>query len=308
MGITASGIKKAEELAKRLGIKLHLLDVASLFHKEVIEYMVGSYLRGLTPNPCVRCNALVKFRIGHRLRNELGFQYVATGHYARLVGDGPHKRLMKGADVHKDQSYFLHQIPIELLDYSIFPLGDLTKQRVRALATSYGIEEVVSKESQEICFISGDYREFLMKYGGESVFRPGDVVDTTGTVIGRHSGIACYTIGQRHGLGIADVTPYYVVGIDAEKNRLIVGKKHELLRNSCVVRGVNYLVPVEDILSQPCSVRLRYRHKGVNAIVKPMNNGELMVLFDEPVSAVTPGQFAVFYRDEQVLGGGEICG
>jgi len=308
MAISAAGVEKAGEVAGLLGVKLHILKVDQVFQREVVGYLIQSYLAGLTPNPCVRCNALVKFRLGDILRKELGLGYLATGHYARLVVLGVHKRLMKGVDSQKDQSYFLHQVPLELLGNTIFPLGNFTKQQVRELAVLHGIEGVVSRESQDVCFISGDYREFLMAKGGALAFQPGDIVTKDGTIIGRHSGIGSYTIGQRQGLGIPDATPYYVLEMDASKNRLIVGKREELMRSFCRVRGVNWLVSIQEAVSGPCEVRLRYRHKGVTATLEPQVGGEVMVLFHEPVMAVTPGQFAVFYREEQVLGGGEICG
>lgn len=308
MEISRSGVEKARELAAMLSVKLHVLNVNAVFQKEVVDYLIQNYTAGLTPNPCVRCNALVKFRLGHQLRERLGLRYFATGHYARLSDGACHKRLLKGADVKKDQSYFLHQVPIELLDHTMFPLGDLTKKQVRELAVLHGIGDAVARESQEICFISGDYREFLLSEGAISAFQPGDVVTADGVVIGRHSGIAGYTIGQRQGLGISDATPYYVLAVEAATNRLIVGKKEDLMRGFCMVRGINWLVSLEEAVSMPCEVRLRYRHKGVTARLEPAASGEMMVLFDEPVPAVTPGQFAVFYRDEQVLGGGEICG
>lgn len=308
MEISPAGAEKARELAGLLGINLHVLNVNVEFQKEVVDYMIQNYAAGLTPNPCVRCNAQVKFRLGHQLRERLGLHFFATGHYARLSFNAGHNRLLKGADVQKDQSYFLHQVPIELLEHTIFPLGDLTKKQVRELAALHGIENAVTQESQEICFISGDYRTFFMSRAATFAFQPGDVVTADGVVIGRHAGIAGYTIGQRHGLGIPDATPYYVLSIDAEKNRLVVGKKEDLMRGFCRVRDINWLVSLEEAISMPCEVRLRYRHKGVSARLEPTVFGEIMVLFHEPVMAVTPGQFAVFYRGEQVLGGGEICG
>lgn len=307
MAISTAGVEKARELADFLRIKLHILNVHEIFQREVVDYLIQGYAAGLTPNPCVRCNALVKFRLGHQLRERLGIRYLATGHYARLLNSASGKSLLKGIDVKKDQSYFLHQIPIELLDHTLFPLGSLTKQQVYELAALHNIKELVVSESQDICFISGDYREFLTTHGVDSIFQPGDIVTTDGKLIGRHSGIGCYTIGQRQGLGIPDTTPYYVLRIDAETNRLIVGKKEDLMRDFCIVRGINWLVPLEEAVSMPCDVRLRYRHKGVGAKLQSVAYDRIKVLFDEQVSAVTPGQFAVFYRGEQVLGGGEIC-
>ncbi len=305
--ISPAGVEKAHELADFLGIRLHVLNLNEVFQREVVNYLIQNYTAGLTPNPCVRCNALVKFRLGHQLRERFGLHYLATGHYARLLNGACHKKLLKGIDAKKDQSYFLHQIPIELLDHTIFPLGSLTKQQVYELAAAHNIKELVVSESQDICFISGDYREFLMGYGVDSVFQAGDIVTTHGKLVGRHSGIAGYTIGQRQGLGIPDATPYYVLKIDAETNRLIVGKKADLMSDFCIVRGINWLVSSEEAVSMPCEVRLRYRHKGVWARLESVAHDRIKVLFDEPVSAVTPGQFAVFYRGEQVLGGGEIC-
>lgn len=307
MEISPSGVEKARELAELLGIRLHVLNVSAVFQQEVVDYLIRNYAAGLTPNPCVRCNALVKFRLGHQLRERLGLHYFATGHYARLLNGAYHKRLLKGVDVTKDQSYFLHQIPIELLNQSLFPLGALTKQQVYELAASHSIKELVASESQDICFIPSNYREFLLTHGVDSAFQPGDIATIDGKVVGRHSGIACYTIGQRQGLGIADATPYYVLKIDAATNRLIVGKKEDLMCNFCMVRDINWLISLEEALSMSCEVRLRYRHRGVAARLEPVAHNRIKVLFEEAVPAVTPGQFAVFYRGEQVLGGGEIC-
>lgn len=302
------GLYAARCIAERLGVNFHVIDAARRFEQEVISYFKDSYLAGRTPNPCVVCNPRIKIRLGLELAGTLGCDLLATGHYARIFQESKDDAvLLKGLDPAKDQSYFLHQIPKEALCRLWFPNGPLTKIEVKKIAGAAGLLDIVHGESQEICFLKGDYRMFPGLAPSEDT--SGDIITTDGSVIGRHKGLWAYTIGQRHGLGIADATPYYVTAMDHARNRLIVGKNKDLYASSCIVTGINRLV--DAALFAPhrrIQVKIRYRHPGVTARLEPIEGQRIRVLFDSPQRAVTPGQFAVFYDKDMVLGGGMICG
>jgi tRNA-specific 2-thiouridylase len=305
---SGTGLLAAKNVAKYLGIRLHCLNEAERFENEVISYFSRSYNMGLTPNPCVICNHRIKVVIGLSLADSLGIDYLATGHYAgtkRL--SNRQTGLFKAKDLKKDQSYFLHQIPKRAIPRLIFPLGDRTKKDVMKQAAETGLFPLVQKESQEICFLKGNYRTFLEKRG---LFNnlPGDIVAIDGKVLGRHTGLYAYTIGQRQGIGIPDKTPYYVVALDRKNNRLVVGKEHNLWSGELLAEHVNWLVSPDMALKQPCSVKIRYRHAGGLARLELLESGKIRVSFFSNQWAITPGQFAVFYLDDLVLGGGPICG
>ncbi|MEA3385558.1 MAG: tRNA 2-thiouridine(34) synthase MnmA [Thermodesulfobacteriota bacterium] len=307
-GMPCTYLLAAKSVAKHLGIRLHCLNEAKKFKNEVISYFKKSYNKGLTPNPCVICNNRIKLVIGLSLANSLGVNYLATGHYARtkrfLNGRAG---LFKAKDLKKDQSYFLHQIPKEAISRLIFPLEDRTKKEVMKQAAGTGIFPLVQKESQEICFLKGNYRTFLEKRG---LFNnlPGDIVTIDGKVLGRHAGLYAYTVGQRQGIGIPDKTPYYVAALDRENNRLVVGKENNLWAGEFLVEHVNWLVFPDIACKQPCTVKIRYRHPGGTAQLELLESGKVRVCFFSDQWAITPGQFAVFYLDDLVLGGGSICG
>ncbi|MFP4582537.1 MAG: tRNA 2-thiouridine(34) synthase MnmA [Desulfococcaceae bacterium] len=291
-------------LADRLEIPFHEIDLTDDFRRSVVDDFVETYRRGRTPNPCMVCNPRIKFgRLLEEARKR-GADLLATGHYARIVRDEEGRvHLLRGADRKKDQSYFLARVPGNRLAAAVFPLGDLTKDRVREMAAEAGFSESIRSESQDICFVRDNYADFLAAAGAPS--RPGEIVALDGTVIGRHEGLHRYTVGQRKGIGVPGPQPYYVARLDREGNRLVVGGKAALRNFGCRVASVNWIIdPPENRLET--RVRVRHRHQAAPARVTPLPGNRAEVQFETPQSAVTPGQGAVFYRDEEVLGGGVI--
>lgn len=299
----AGDIRAAEDVCARLAIPLHVIDCSGPYDEIVLRYVREGYAAGTTPNPCVRCNQLVKFGLLPEIARASGllFDRFATGHYARVEWDGPRRRflLKRAADAAKDQSYFLYRLDQAQLAAALFPLGELTKAEVRAIAREAGLPVHDRKESQD--FYGGDLGDILGPGGGE-----GDIVDGDGRVLGRHRGVLHYTIGQRKGLGIASPVPLYVVGIDAARNRLIVGPESETLRRSAVVRDCVW--GMFAALAGPAEVRVKVRSGGrlVRAAISPAADG-CRVDFAEPIAAVAPGQSAVFYDGDTVVGGGVIA-
>ncbi len=296
-------IESARQAADRLGIPHYVIDCRRVFRKTVIDRFVEEYRNGRTPNPCVECNRHVKFGFLLDKARSLGCESLATGHYARIVRQQGRPVLARGADERKDQSYFLWALTSKQLGRVIFPLGGMTKSRVREKAKELGLVAAGRPESQEICFISGSYSEFLQE---RFLQVPGDIVDIEGKVLGRHRGIACYTIGQREGLGIALGRPQYVLKTDPVKNLVTVGDDILLRSAGCLVEDVNWIVK-QPQRAVRCTVRIRHRHPGAGAVVKMLSGNRAEAVFDEPQRAVTPGQSAVFYRGDLVLGGGVIA-
>jgi len=295
----------AAEVAALLGIPHTLLDLREQFVETVVKPFAADYLRGRTPNPCVACNR--DFKLGTLLRwaRERGADYVATGHYARLARDEStaHVSLLRGADHDKDQSYFLFSLAQEQLAHTLFPLGEMRKSQVRELAHRLKLPAADRPESQDICF--GDYKTLVASYARESEITGGEVVDRLGRVLGRHGGIHGVTVGQRRGLGISAAEPLYVVEIDDDSKRVVVGKKHELLSTGLTARAVNWQErPSESEFE--AEAQIRYRAPAVACVIQPQSDQRCEVRFHEPVAAVTPGQAAVFYRGEKLLGGGWI--
>ncbi len=297
-------LKRLEKIAHFLKAPLEILDLRSAFKALVLEYFKKAYLKGLTPNPCVICNRELKFGLLLKEALKRGAEALVTGHYARVVFDPALKRylLYKGRDPGKDQSYFLHQLSQEALSKARFPLGEWLKAEVIKEASKIGLFPLTAPESQEVCFIKGDYRELFKDLAAPS----GEIVTVEGKVVGRHKGLYAYTVGQRRGLGVRLGQPYYVVRLDPRTNRVVIGKKKDLYRQECVVDQVNFIYPLDP--SQPfrAAVRVRYRHAESPAWVEPLGKGRFRVRFDQPQRAIAPGQFAVFYREDLVLGGGEI--
>jgi tRNA-specific 2-thiouridylase len=300
---------RVQALAQRLDIPLAVIDLQREFSREVLDYFVSEYARGRTPNPCVQCNAAIKFgRLWERLRGD-GFTHLATGHYARILPaeDGT-PGLFRGADRRKDQSYFLSRLSRSLLPNLLFPLGHITKEEVRQVYHEVGLPLWQDQpESMELCFIpQGDYQGFLQTQRG-FLGPPGDFVDTRGRLLGRHRGLECYTVGQRRGLGIPAREPYYVTEIQPELNRVVLGHRQELFSPGLMASRMNWLIapPVEDL--EAVAV-IRYRHPGVQARITPRGPGGVRVVFARPQSAVAPGQAVVFYDRDRVLGGGWIEG
>lgn len=310
-------IELARYVARRLGIEHHTVDVRDAFYRQVIENFCEAYLKGVTPNPCILCNKHIKFDFLLKKAEELGADYVATGHYARIKKSSEfgvqslelkdeRNLLLKGVDSRKDQSYVLYVMKQEELSRTIFPLGELTKEKTREIARELGLETATRPESQEICFVGDDkYPDFIKEFSPESL-DPGPIVDTTGKVIGEHRGIAFYTIGQRKRLGISSLKPHYVVRIDRLENTVVVGSKEEAMKKNFRVAALNWIA-VEFLLS-PLRVHVKVRStmKEVPATITPEKEGRVFVEFDEPQWAPAPGQSAVFYDSDMVVGGGVI--
>ena len=295
----------AKEVAEHLGIPHTLLDLRGQFAETVVKPFAQDYLDGRTPNPCVACNR--DFKLGTLLRwaKEQGADYIATGHYARVVRDdlAQHTSLLRGADGAKDQSYFLFALSQEQLAHTIFPLGDMQKSAVRAKARALSLPAAERPESQDICF--GDYKALVAAYAKESDLDSGEVVDRSGKLLGKHDGIHGVTIGQRRGLGISAREPLYVVEIDKPSKRVVVGKKNELSAAGLIARAVNWIEPLSDT-GIDAEVQIRYRAPAVPCAIRKCSDEACEVIFKEAFPAVTPGQAAVFYCGERLLGGGWI--
>jgi|UniRef100_A0A7C3SJM0 tRNA-specific 2-thiouridylase len=296
-----------EQLAQALDLPLTVLDLRAEFADKVINYFLRAYARGRTPNPCVKCNAAIKFGVLWEKVREMGADRLATGHYVRLQNaeDGQ-PGLYRGTDRRKDQSYFLCQVSRQVLPYLLFPLGALTKTEVRRRAQELNLPSLQNcRDSLEICFVQDEhYLDFIQRQQG-GLGKPGEVVDRQGHLLGRHRGLECYTVGQRRGLGIPASEPLYVLEIQPEANRLVVGPKAELFSSGLKASGVNWLIepPAAETTAQ---VVIRYRHPGVPARLIPSGPSEVTVLFAEPQAAVAAGQAVAFYRNDRVLGGGWI--
>lgn len=293
----------ARRSADKMGIPFYVFNVKEIFREKVIEPFAEEYLRGRTPNPCVLCNAWVKFKYILRRARAIGFDYLATGHYARIVNDNGTFRLKKAKDEARDQSYFLFILKQEEMRYILFPLGEMIKRDVRYIAKKAGLSTFKKKESRGICFIpDGKHWEFLKEY--RRVNGRGEVVDLDGNVIGYHEGYYRYTIGQREGLGVAVGRKLYVVDIDSERKRVVVGDEKNILKNSAILENFNW---VSEESSKPfrASAKIRYKHHIADCTVYP--DGEIVkVVFDEPQRAITPGQACVVYKEDEVVGGGWI--
>ncbi|MBT0665510.1 tRNA 2-thiouridine(34) synthase MnmA [Geobacter pelophilus] len=298
-------IDDAAAVAAQLGIAHHVVDLVEPFRQAVKEYFIAEYRAGRTPNPCARCNPLIKFGLLLDKGLELGADYLATGHYARVEHPADAlPRLLKGLDPRKDQSYFLFSLSSSQLARVLFPLGGYTKDTVRQMAAEMGLVVKNKGDSQEICFIADDdYIRFLEEVGGLTG-QQGKVVDRCGRVLGKHNGIHRYTVGQRRGLGIAWSEPLYVLGVDAANNELLAGTEGELYCTGLFASGFNWLCTPELPLAAAC--KIRYRHQPVPCEVTAAGEGLFEVRFSEPQKSVTPGQAVVLYRDDQVLGGGWI--
>lgn len=305
----------ARRVAEELGFPFYVLNLEREFERDVVQPFVASYLGGETPIPCVSCNSRLKFAALDQLAVNLGCEKVATGHYARVEYDqeAQRYRLFRGRNQQKDQSYFLWELTQDQLSRSLFPLGEMSKPEVREIAREHDLAIAEKAESQEICFVpDGNYSAFIDRYlemDGAPARIPsdGDIVNTNGVVIGRHTGIHRYTIGQRRGIGIANERPLYVLSIDAPQNRVVVGSPEDLLSHELEVAGVNWIageIPSEPVRAR---VRVRYRHTEAPATITSLDFNRARVVFDEPQRAITPGQASVFYDVDEVLGGGWIA-
>jgi tRNA-specific 2-thiouridylase len=293
-------------LSAQIDLPVHGVDLSELFRTTVVDYFISAYRAGVTPNPCLVCNPQIKFDALFAAAEKLGADILATGHYARVKHDPDGRcRLFKGVDQLKDQSYFLSFLSRHHLKRACFPLGGLTKHQVKALAEAEGLMPVSRNESQDVCFIhDSTYADFLTDYGGLKP-KPGPVVTAEGETVGSHNGLYRFTVGQRRGINCPSSEPYYVLRLDPRTNTLIVGRKHDLLFESCLVKQVHWLGPAPK-LPMTVDVRLRYRHQAVRATVHDGKDRKLTVRFASPQMGPTPGQGAVFYLEDEVIGAGII--
>jgi tRNA-specific 2-thiouridylase len=296
-------------LTDELDIPLFFLDVRDLFQEKVVNYFIDSYRTGITPNPCVVCNQLIKFGKVIEWMDKKRIDFLATGHYARVRKSpcGSHMELLRGRDGRKDQSYFLPRLSQAHISRTIFPLGDITKEEVSLSARGRGLPEAFHSESQEICFIpDNDYRALLQGTMGEEFSYPGTIVDLQGNVLGTHRGIHAYTIGQRHGLGVASKEPLYVCRIRPEKHEIVVAPREHLFSRSLIAEDFHWIGPKPDFQAIKVQAQIRYRHMPADAMLTLLSDNSLRCDFEEPQWAITPGQALVCYEGDKVLGGGWI--
>ena len=308
---SARDVEDARAVCRRLDILHDAFDLRDRFDAAVVRPFCDAYLEGRTPNPCIACNRFLKFEALQKRRREMGLDYVATGHYARRRWDEATGRwqLLRASDPAKDQSYVLYHLTQDTLAHMLFPLGELTKDEVREMARARGFVTAEKPESQDICFVpDGDYAGFIEGHcGAGAAFEPGEIVNRGGRVLGEHAGLIRYTIGQRKGIGVAAREPLYVLGKDASANRLVVGFKDELLSSGVVACDVNLISG--GVLEGPRKVQVKthYRQRPVPAVAEQTGPDELTVTFEEPQRAAAPGQAAVLYEGDVVLGGGTIA-
>jgi tRNA-specific 2-thiouridylase len=295
-------IADLERTCKILDIPLHKLDLGGEFRRQVVDYFTEEYGRGRTPNPCIVCNQQIKFSLLMSKALEMGADYLATGHYARIEKAPDGYCLRKAADQSKDQSYFLYILEQKQLERLLFPLGELSKEKARKIATKLGLPTSSRSESQDVCFVpDNDYRSFI---AGQIPLPPGDIVDIKGKVLGQHSGLAQYTVGQRQGLGLSSSEPLYAIELDAANNRLVVGSKDQLLHSVLLASQLNWVSGKAP--ASPISIKAKVRYKAPEVACELYLNDGAELRFDEPQQAIAPGQSVVFYQDDFVLGGGII--
>jgi len=310
---SVEALNDARAVCEKMKIPHYVVDFKDVFKREVILNFVEEYNKGRTPNPCIICNTEIKWQCLWEKAKALGADCLATGHYARIKYDEDSRifLLLKGIDPTRDQSYALWGLSQENLSKTIFPLGELTKKEVRAKAKEHELKVAEKTESQEICFVADDdyprfIKEWLSNKGQGKKIQPGPIFNLGGEKIGEHRGIPFYTIGQRRGLSIALGKPLYVVRIEADKNALYVGENEDLLKSSFVVSRINWIAFAGLEKEVECRIKIRYQHQPQEGIISPLTKDEVMVKFEKPERAITPGQSAVFYQDDVVLGGGII--
>ncbi len=295
----------ARDLCRMIGAPFLLFDYESEFKESVVDRFVAEYARGRTPNPCLACNRHLKFGLLLQKAKELGADYLATGHYARVRRLNGEYQLLKAVDPNKDQSYVLYMLGQEELKRLLLPLGEFTKEQVRAMARERGLAVADREESQEICFTMGDYRPFLSAQA-DVVFEPGPILDEEGEVLGQHKGLPAYTIGQREGLGISAPYPLYVLEIDIDRNALVVGPRERLPRSMLRAGAVSLVSGQPPDGPVEVMTKIRYRAEATKATFTYLGGGDATVRFVEAQPAITPGQGVVFYCGEAVMGGGII--
>ncbi len=301
-------VEDARSVANRLGIKYYVFNFEDDFENEVIKRFVDSYEKGLTPNPCIDCNRYIKFKRLFKRAIELEQDYVVTGHYASVKYDNASGRflLTKSLDKKKDQSYVLYSMTQEQLAHAMFPLGEMTKEETREIAESQGFINAKKRDSQDICFVPDrDYSAFIRNYTGRD-YPDGDFVDTGGNVLGRHKGLINYTIGQRKGLGLALPEPLYVKEKDIEGNKVVLARNDELFAKRVRVEGINWIAIPSAESDIKVTAKIRYSQNAAEARLIPLSDNTAEIEFTEPQRAPTPGQAAVFYDNDVVVGGGTI--
>ncbi len=307
---TIDSITDCRFVCDSIGAPFYVLNLSEDFRRDVIDNFAAEYRAGRTPNPCVRCNSEVKWDVFLHKADQLGCDFVATGHYAFIEQNSRGRwQIRKGVDKTRDQSYVLWGLSQEALSRTRMPLGILHKSQVREAARKHNLRTAAKPESREICFVAdNDYRRFLIEYEEKQGrrYEPGEIVHENGTVMGQHKGTAFYTVGQRKGLGIAHPTPLYVQKIDVERNRVIVGDNDSLFRDSFEMQDVNWVATEPESEPFDAEVKIRYLHHPRPARIEPLPDGRLRVTFHDEQRAITPGQSAVFYDGNIVLGGGVI--
>ncbi len=303
---SVSAVEDARKVAFKLGIDFYVLNFRDLFQKQVIDYFIDEYCAGRTPNPCIMCNRKIKFEHLLQKAKSFGADFLATGHYARIEEDEQGRPgLKKGLDEGKDQSYALYNLTQEQLKQILFPLGNFEKDKTRELAKKFDLPVHSKAESQEICFVEDNqHGDFIAQKKPDAV-RPGIIVDEQGNVLGKHRGLPYYTVGQRRGLGLAMGYPVYVKEIRADKNEIVVGPQKSIYSEGLLAHDINWIGQKELEKPQKVEIKIRYNAPAVKGEIRP-RNGEVIARFFKPIPAVTPGQSVVFYRVDEVLGGGII--
>ena len=302
-------IEKAQSIAQQIGVDHHIADIRDTFKQVVVDYFCKEYLDGRTPNPCNRCNPKIKWPVLLDKAKELNCNHIATGHYVRKQLHNDQWYIKKGADPSKDQSYFLWNLNQEILQKALFPLGNLTKKQVREIALKNGFTAVAKQnESMGVCFLDGmNYRDFLSEHLGDDSLRPGNIVDENGEILGRHNGLAHFTIGQKKGLGLKDNT-YFVLHLDAKNNQVVVSKTASLKTHQIALSEYYLTEPLAKNEKKNVAIRIRGIDKvpAIPGQLKIEDDQKLHVHFDEPAWGITPGQSIVFYWDDLVIGGGIV--
>lgn len=303
-----SAVDDARRVANKLGIPYYVLNFKDIFNKTVIEYFKEEYFKGRTPNPCIACNRHVKWQAMLDKAVSMGIDYIATGHYAKVMYDAESNRyvLKKSVTDKKDQTYALYNLTQEQLSRTLMPVGDYPKDTIREMAKEIGLSVASKPDSQEICFINdNDYGKFLSENCDKEIV-PGKFVDTQGNVLGNHKGIVHYTVGQRKGLGIAFGKPMFVVALDAKTNRVVLGDDSEVFSNELIASDLNFISIEKPVDGMKVGAKIRYSSKESPATIHVLDNNKVKVTFDVPQRAITPGQAVVFYDGDVVVGGGTI--
>lgn len=299
-------LERVSQISEKLKIQLEIIDLTKEFQKAVLDYFSNSYFKGLTPNPCVVCNREIKFGLFQRAILDRGVDVMATGHYAQIINQNGFSKLYKGVDPCKDQSYFLSRLSQQQLNKSSFPLGTMKKNDIYKLVEEHGFMDFRGQESQDVCFLEQDNVADFLEQQPNFSDMSGNIVLSDGTVLSKHNGLHRYTVGQRKGLGISYHSPLYVIHLDVATNSVIVGTNEQLFRQELTVQDIHWLLPKAPQKLTNIEVRIRSTHKGARASFEMLDNNQGRVLFEESQRAITPGQFAVFYKDKHLLGSGII--